>query len=64
MTIYFKGRWWTFRECDTEGKTEAEVVMLADKSGIIQYQPTGWIQTWLYVKGVGFGWETEGKATK
>lgn len=54
MTIYFKGRWWAFRECDTKDKTEAEVIALADKTGKIQYEPNN---VWLEVKGIGYGWE-------
>ena len=57
MKIYFKGRWWTFRECDIKDMTEAEVIQLADQTGKIQYEPNGHV--WLHVKGVGYGWEVK-----
>lgn len=54
MKIYFRGRMWAFRECDTKGKTEAFVISQADKYGEIQYEPHA---VWLVVPGVGYGWE-------
>ena len=57
ITIYFRGRYWRFRECDTENMSEAEVISAADKTGKIQHEANG--HTWLVVKGVGYGWEVE-----
>ena len=56
MEIYFRGRMWAFRECDTKGKTEGFVISQADKYGEIQYEPRA---VWLVVPGVGYGWEVE-----
>lgn len=56
MEIYFRGRMWTFRECDTKDKTEAFVIYQADNYGKIQYEPNA---VWLVVPGVGYGWEVK-----
>lgn len=58
MKINFNGRAWVFREIDVIGMTEHEVQKLAYKTGRIQYEPNG--NSWLVVKGIGYGCPAEG----
>lgn len=54
MTIIWRGRQFTFRKCDVNGKTKNEVEQIARKKGKMQYEPR---KAWLYVPGIGFGWQ-------
>lgn len=54
MRVIYSGRFYEFRECDTEGISQEELQELADNTGYLQYEPTA---AWLVVKGIGYGWE-------
>lgn len=54
MRVEYSGRFYEFRDCDTEGITQEQLQELADNTGHLQYEPTA---AWLVVKGIGYGWE-------
>ena len=60
MTIFFRGRMFTFRECDVEGMTEAHVIKRADECGELVTQVSGLrVRTYLFVRGIGYAWEQD-----
>ena len=56
MTITWNNRQYSFRECDVVGFTREEVERKAIADGYMQYEPRC---AWLFVPGIGFGWEVE-----
>ena len=56
MRVIYSGRFYEFRECDTEGISQEELQELTDKTGHMQYEPG---RALLVVKGIGYGWEVQ-----
>lgn len=52
MLIYFRGEMYKFRECDTEGMTEAHVIARSDEHGELRKKANG--EICLYVRGIGY----------
>lgn len=52
VEIEYHGRRYAFRNCDTEGKSLAEIQQLI-KNAELQYEPN---HVWLRVPGLGYGW--------
>lgn len=58
MAISYHGSTYIFRDMDVHGKTEEEIISLAEKSGRIQYEPSF---VWLVVPGIGYGMREENR---
>ena len=54
MTITWRGKRFTFRDCDVVGHTREEIEATAKAHGKMQYEPGA---AWLVIPGVGYGWE-------
>ena len=55
MKAVYNNRTYEFRVCDTKHLTQEELQQKVTKTGRLQYEPG---RAWLFVSGVGYGWET------